>query len=404
MSSVNNLPCKVNFSSSNNESKFTPAAPSKGFTTEISKECFSNIDKTFSENLPHFQAEPRTVQEIKNSASQEVINGSSKTDTLKKAFMFFNEASEEEEVGIQFKSDGAKKEQIAAKKEQSAAKNENHNINLEKLTKTDRADLLKLLEDKDKFIEHTTIIIPVNGKVTFTPAKEIADKKELEQAMSENRVAFKMPNNSLFIHPEFIRSGAIQVENGRATIIDDHGNERSVVCHTLTEEELHIFTISFQSFVNAKTDITLQMDDIDKKQKKDDQNPIDDSNKKPVLTKELINIKEKNKEEIKETIGPILSNIQKSLSEKVSQQVSDEKKQLLKFLSEEKVFKYSEVQFERLQQSVLKASENGKGDFNAIAEKWANSLTPPFAIRSVNDSVLWKELKKEMVEEFKKQF
>ena len=384
MSSVNNLPCKVNSSSSSNESKLTHAAPSKGLTAEISKDCFSNINEAFSENLSHFQTDSHTVQGIKSSSSQEFINASSKADSLKKAFIFFDEAEADEAVGIE---------------------NENHNINLEELTKTDRADLLKMLGDKDKFMEHTTIIIPVNGKVTLTPAKEIADKKELEQAMSENRVAFKMPNNSLFIHPGLIRSGAIQVENGRATIIDDHGNERSVICHTLTEEELHIFTISFQSFVNAKTDITLQTNAIDEKQKPDDQKSIQDT-KKPNLAKELIQVKEKPKEEINRSLETILSNIQKSVSENVSQQISNEKKELLKFLTDEKLLKYGSAQFEHLQKNVLKGAVNGqiaKGDFNMIAEKWANSL-PPFPVRSVNDSVLWKELKPKMIEEFIKQF
>lgn len=175
--------------------------------------------------------------------------------------------SQAEKKGTQIEGKGTQ-----LKKE--AVESEDTHIDLEQLRKLDKGALLEILKYKEVFKEHVQIVNIVDGKIALSAGKN-ADINELNQAMNENKIAIVLPNRTLFIHPDVLSNSGLQLRDGRATIIDDHGNEETVNCHTFTHDELHILTISFQDYVNAKTDITPIIDDNEKKNKKDDHKSIE---------------------------------------------------------------------------------------------------------------------------------
>lgn len=84
----------------------------------------------------------------------------------------------------------------------------------------------------------------------------------------------------------------------------------------------------------------------------------------------------------------------------------DTKKRDQKLFREEQVIKYAIEQYERLQEMVTKESlkkELTKDQFLSLSKKWEESF-PPFPIRAVNESVLWRELKPKMIEELLRHF
>lgn len=77
-----------------------------------------------------------------------------------------------------------------------------------------------------------------------------------------------------------------------------------------------------------------------------------------------------------------------------------DKKRERELLKEEKCIKFSIEQFERLQKLVTtesKKQELSSHDFESIVKKWEDSC-PPFPIRTMRSSTLWRELKSKMVE------
>lgn len=77
-----------------------------------------------------------------------------------------------------------------------------------------------------------------------------------------------------------------------------------------------------------------------------------------------------------------------------SKERSEEKKERER-MKEEKCIKFAIEQYERLQKMVL--LESKKHDFEEIVNKWEDSL-PPFPIRLMRNSTLWRELKTKMIE------
>ena len=77
-----------------------------------------------------------------------------------------------------------------------------------------------------------------------------------------------------------------------------------------------------------------------------------------------------------------------------------EKKREQEKLKEEKCIKFAIEQYERLQKLVLTESKNkelSSDAFESIVRKWEDS-SPPFPIRQVRNSTLWRELKSKMVQ------
>lgn len=77
-----------------------------------------------------------------------------------------------------------------------------------------------------------------------------------------------------------------------------------------------------------------------------------------------------------------------------------EKKRERELLKEEKCIKFAIEQFERLQKLVVTESKKhdlSSNDFESIVKKWEDSC-PPFPIRTMRSSTLWRELKSKMVE------
>lgn len=78
----------------------------------------------------------------------------------------------------------------------------------------------------------------------------------------------------------------------------------------------------------------------------------------------------------------------------------EKEKEEHQFLEKEAVIKYAILQYERLHDMVQKESVK-KGltrkQFDGLIQKWEESF-PPFPIRAVNESVLWRELKPKMIE------
>jgi hypothetical protein len=79
-----------------------------------------------------------------------------------------------------------------------------------------------------------------------------------------------------------------------------------------------------------------------------------------------------------------------------------EKKRERELLKEEKCIKFAIEQFERLQKLVMtesKKRELSSHDFESIVKKWEDSC-PPFPIRTMRSSTLWRELKSKMIQGF----
>lgn len=98
--------------------------------------------------------------------------------------------------------------------------------------------------------------------------------------------------------------------------------------------------------------------------------------------------------------------ITRLLAQEINKKSHDLEKRDHKLLREEQVIKYAIEQYERLHQLVTKESikkELSQEEFLDLSKKWADSF-PPFPIRVVNDSVLWRELKPKMIEELLRHF
>lgn len=88
------------------------------------------------------------------------------------------------------------------------------------------------------------------------------------------------------------------------------------------------------------------------------------------------------------------------IAEEFYRKESAEKARERELLKEEKCIKFAIEQYERLQKLVVNESKKREltsHDFESIVKKWEDSC-PPFPIRTMRSSTLWRELKSKMVE------
>lgn len=257
--------------------------------------------------------------------------------------------------------------------------------------------------NQSEFKKHLNIVtVNKNGTINLASG-QAASPKDLKLAMKEHRLATVF-NKQIYLDLDL----DLDVEEGKPIqfILPD-GTTQDLTIRFLNPDYKKQFYTATSDFIRAallqqayRTDSGVQIDDDTNKAPRS-KDVLKEFSVKQLNKEEVDGLGQQNTRKLRQILAKLLENRQ---SEEIFRNESVAKKTALKAEIEDKFIKYCEAEFELLHQAVSQEAIKGhisKKSFDLIVEKWGASL-PPFPIRVVNDSVLWKELKSKMTEEFAK--